>query len=142
MGARRKARKSALDILFESELRGLDTGGSLNQRQDASEAGLRDYTVEIVNGVIANREAIDALIAQYAAGWTIDRMPVVDRNLLRIAVFELRFAGQTVGDVGVPAPVVINEAVELATELSTDASPAFVNGVLSAIARAAPADVS
>jgi N utilization substance protein B len=136
MGARTKARKGALDILYESELRGLETGGSLAARQASEPNRVRAYTVELVAGVAAHRDEIDELIATHARGWTLDRMPVIDRNLLRIAVYELIY------EKSVPGPVVINEAVSLATELSTDASPGFVNGVLAAVAAAEPGDTS
>jgi transcription antitermination protein NusB len=128
MGARTKARKGALDILYESEMRGLAPGGSLAERQATDPSRVRDYTVELVTGVAEHCAEIDELIGAHAQGWTLDRMPAVDRNLLRIAVYELSYARS------VPAPVVINEAVSLATELSTDASPSFVNGVLAAVA--------
>jgi N utilization substance protein B len=133
MGARTKARKAALDILFESELRGLTSGASLDTRLAADPAAVRPYTADLVRGVAANVAEIDATISAHAHGWTLDRMPAVDRNLLRIAVFEL-----TYGD-PVPPAVVINEAVTLATELSTDASPSFVNGLLAAVITDRPA---
>jgi transcription antitermination protein NusB len=133
MGARTKARKAALDILFESELRGLTSGASLDTRLAADPAAVRPYTADLVRGVAANLAEIDATISAHAHGWTLDRMPAVDRNLLRIAVFELIY-----GD-PVPPAVVINEAVTLATELSTDASPSFVNGLLAAVIADRPA---
>jgi N utilization substance protein B len=128
MGARSKARRRALDILFESELRGLPTGGTLADRQARVDRPLNDYTVALVRGVAEHADEIDEVISQRAAGWTLDRMPAVDRNLLRIAVYELRYEPDT------PNEVVLSEAVEIARELSTDDSPSFVNGVLSAIA--------
>jgi transcription antitermination protein NusB len=130
MGARSKARRRALDILFESELRGLPTGGTLADRQAREDRPLNDYTVALVRGVAEHADEIDEAISQRAAGWTLDRMPAVDRNLLRIAVYELRYEPDT------PNEVVLAEAVEIARELSTDDSPSFVNGVLSAIAGA------
>ena len=128
MGARTKARKRALDILFESELRGLPTGASLLDRRAMPDAVLNDYTVRLVEGVAEHREAIDQTISAHATGWSMERMPVVDRNLLRIAVFELRYVDD------VPTAVTLSEAVSLAGELSTDESPSFVNGVLANIA--------
>ena len=128
MGARSKARRRALDILFESELRGLPTGGTLADRLAREDRPLNDYTVALVRGVTEHADEIDEVISQRAAGWTLDRMPAVDRNLLRIAVYELLYERDT------PNEVVLSEAVEIARELSTDDSPSFVNGVLSAIA--------
>jgi len=128
MSARTKYRKRALDILFESELQGLPVGGTLAERLEVNDPPVHPYTVQLVEGVAAEAERIDALIAKHAKGWTLDRMPTVDRNLLRIATYEIT----AVEDV--PSAVAIAEAVELAKELSTDDSPGFINGVLSAIA--------
>jgi N utilization substance protein B len=128
MGARSKARRRALDILFESELRGLPTGGTLADRQAAGHPPISHYTAELVHGVAEHADEIDQAIATHAAGWSLDRMPAVDRNLLRIGVYELRYAPD------VPDAVVLSEAVSLARELSTDDSGSFVNGVLAAIA--------
>ena len=129
MGARTKYRKRALDILFESELQGLPPGGTLADRLATNDPPVNPYTVQLVEGVAANAERIDGLIAEHAKGWTLDRMPAVDRNLLRIATYEIT----DIDDV--PAAVAIAEAVELAKDLSTDDSASFINGVLSAIAR-------
>jgi N utilization substance protein B len=93
-----------------------------------------DYTVTLVEGVLAHRGEIDATITRHARDWSLHRMPAVDRSVLRIAVFELNHSE------GVPPAVVIDEAVRLVTELSTDESPAFVNGVLGAVLREQPAD--
>jgi N utilization substance protein B len=131
MGARTKARKRALDILFESEQRGLASGATLQERRDAAEPALNDYTVTLVEGVTEHRDEIDAEITAYAEGWTLQRMPAVDRNLLRLGVFELRYSDS------VPDAVALSEAVSLARELSTEDSPTFVNGVLARIANAA-----
>ena len=128
MGARTKYRKRALDILFESELQGLPVGGTLADRLEVNDPPVHPYTVQLVEGVAAHAERIDALIAANAKGWTLDRMPTVDRNLLRIATYEI----PEVEDV--PAAVAIAEAVELAQDLSTEDSAGFINGVLSAIA--------
>jgi N utilization substance protein B len=127
MGARRKARKRALDVLFESELRRLPVGATLVERL-AAEPAVNPYTVELVNGVVEHIERIDTLVSAYAQGWAMPRMPAVDRNLLRIAAFELLYVPD------VPAAVVISEAVDLAQQLSTDHSAAFVNGVLARLA--------
>jgi N utilization substance protein B len=128
MSARTKYRKRALDILFESELQGLPVGGTLAERLEVNDPPINAYTRQLVEGVAAHVERLDALIAEHARGWSLDRMPVVDRNLLRIAAYEIT----EVEDV--PPAVAIAEAVELAKELSTDDSPNFINGVLSALA--------
>ncbi|MDX6298585.1 MAG: transcription antitermination protein NusB [Nocardioidaceae bacterium] len=128
MGARTKARKRALDIVFESELRGLAPGQTLGDRQAAADPPLNPYTVTLVEGVVANRDAIDALISTYSTDWSLERMPAVDRTVLRLGVFELLYVDE------VPAAVAIDEAVSLVKNLSTDESPAFVNGVLARIA--------
>jgi N utilization substance protein B len=132
MGARSKARKRALDILFESELRGLPPGSTLQERRDAGTPPLADYTVGLVEGVVEFLPEIDATIAAYSDGWALERMPAVDRNILRLGVYELGHAD------AVPRGVVLSEAVNLAAQLSTDDSAAFVNGVLARIAEAAP----
>ena len=129
MGARSKYRKRALDVLFESETRGLALNGTLEERLKHNDPPINAYTVTLVKGVVEHREEIDGLLAEHASGWTLDRMPAVDRNLLRIAAFEILHCED------VPNAVAISEAVELATELSTDESPKFVNGLLSQIAK-------
>ena len=132
MSARTKARKRALDVLFESDIRAADPRDTLARNRVHDERPLPDYTVLLVEGVATNRERIDALIAEHAVGWTLARMPVVDRNLLRIGVFELLWVDET------PDAVVLSEAVNLATELSTDDSASFVNGVLAALLQRKP----
>ena len=96
----------------------------LADRLAQSDPPVPEYSVELVEGVVANRERIDELISSYAVGWTIDRMPAVDRNVLRLAVYELLWRDE------VPDAVVIDEAVALVRSLSTDDSPRFVNGLL------------
>ena len=124
---RSKARKRALDIVFEAELRGLDPLTTLADRTEAADPPVREYTAELVRGVAAHAEEIDARISTcLAPGWTLARIPRVDRSALRIAVFEIDYGE-------VPDPVAVAEAVQLVSELSTDESPAFVNGVLRAI---------
>jgi N utilization substance protein B len=134
MGARAKARKRALDILFESEQRGLAAGATLADRRESADPPLNPYTVTLVEGVRDHLGDLDAAIATYSTGWSLDRMPAVDRTILRIGVFELQYVDD------VPAAVALNEAVIMARELSTDASPGFVNGVLASIAGHAPAE--
>jgi N utilization substance protein B len=127
MAARSKARKRALDILFEAELRGLPTLELLSERQSLGEVPVHPYAAELVRGVASNRERIDELISWNLVDWTMERMPAVDRNILRIGVYELLWADD------VPDGVAISEAVVLAQDLSTDNSPAFVNGLLARI---------
>ena len=129
MSARSKARKRALDAIFESEVRGLALDGTLAQRLDVPDRPVNDYTVELVRGVAAHRSEVDDVIAQYAEGWTLDRMPAVDRNVLRIGVFEVLHVDD------VPDAVAVSEALALVRELSTDESPGFVNGILGTVVR-------
>jgi N utilization substance protein B len=124
VAARSKARKRALDILFEAEIRGEPVLGLLDQRIAEASPPVSEYAADLVRGVQAHRDRIDELLAEHAEGWSLDRMPVVDRNVLRIGLYELLWADD------VPDAVAINEAVILARDLSTDASPAFVNGLL------------
>ena len=128
MPARSKARKRALDLLFEAELRDEPVLDLLAERTSSRSADdgppVPEYAADLVRGVQAHRDRIDELLATYAQGWTLDRMPAVDRNVLRIGAYELLWAGD------VPDGVAISEAVELAKDLSTDGSPAFVNGLL------------
>ena len=128
MGARTKARKRALDILFESELRDLPAGEILAARQADAQTPLNPYTFTLVEGVDAHRAEIDETITAYSSGWPLERMPAVDRNIVRIGIFELRHVDD------VPPAVALSEAVGLARELSTDESPAFVNGLLGRVA--------
>jgi len=132
MAARSKARKRALDVLFEADQRGLDPLHVLAERVRRAEPPIAEYTVEIVEGVVANRERIDELLSTYAQGWTLDRMPGVDRSLLRMSAWELLYNDD------VPDAVAIDEAVELAKTLSTDESPRFVNGVLGRVVKDRP----
>ena len=135
MAARTKARKRALDVLFEADQRGANVSQVLGERVTLSgrETELPEYAVEIVSGVVAHWTEIQEIIQSVSTEWTIDRMPAVDRALLRIAVWEILFNND------VPVSVAIDEAVELATDLSTDDSPSFINGVLGTVARDAPA---
>ncbi len=129
MRARTKARKRALDILFESEARGDAPLEVLAQRRETDDAPpVTDYAALLVEGVTTHVERIDQLITEHAEGWTVDRMPAVDRTLLRIGIYELLWVDE------VDDPVAITEAVELARTLSTDDSPRYVNGVLGQIA--------
>ncbi|GAA1736389.1 transcription antitermination factor NusB [Isoptericola hypogeus] len=126
MGARTKARKRAVDILFEAEQRGVDPQVLLADRviEPHTEAAVPQYTVDLVEGVVQQRERIDELLATYSHGWTVERMPAVDRALLRVGTWELLYNDE------VPDAVAVDEAVDLAGQLSTDESPSFVNGLL------------
>jgi N utilization substance protein B len=130
--ARSKARKRALDILFEAELRGAPVLDLLAERITLGSPPVAPYAADLVRGVTVHAARIDELLSQYAQGWTLDRMPAVDRNVLRIGVYELLWAQD------VPDAVAISEAVLLAQDLSTEASPAFVNGLLARIAELKP----
>lgn len=135
MSARSKARKRALDILFQADVRGDDLASILAaEAKRAANEPAREaswlYAREIVDGVIDNRDEIDEQITTFAKDWSLARMPAVDRALLRMGVWELLYND------AVPTAVAIDEAVELAKEYSTDDSGAFVHGVLGRIARA------
>lgn len=129
MPARSKARKRALDVLYAAELRAQDPVEALESAVAAGEGPTNPYTETLVRGVSEHRARIDELLGQYAQGWTLDRMPVVDRTALRIGTFELLYADD------VPDAVAVTEAVALVHNLSTDDSPAFVNGVLGSMLR-------
>jgi N utilization substance protein B len=131
MTARRKARKRALDVLYEADLREAplrEVLASYIQRLPVPRPEHLGYAVALVEGVADHASRIDELIASYAEGWTLERMPVVDRNLARIAVYELIYRDD------IDDPVAITEAVELARTMSTDDSPRYLNGVLGRIA--------
>lgn len=127
MTARSKARKRAIDVLFESDQRGVDVLTVLADRLQRADPPVGEYAVTLVEGVAQHRDRIDDLVQTYSQGWELDRMPAVDRAVLRLAIYELMYEDD------VPDSVVIDEAVELAKQLSTDESPAFVNGLLARI---------
>ncbi len=129
--ARRKARKRAVDVLYESEMRDADTLEVLRVRVARAEPPISEYTANLVEGVVEHRARIDELLSEYSTDWTLDRMPPVDRNILRVAVYELLWCDD------IDTPVAITEAVELAKSLSTDDSPRFVNGLLDRLANQA-----
>ncbi|MGH3364933.1 MAG: transcription antitermination factor NusB [Nocardioidaceae bacterium] len=133
MAARSKARKRALDILFESEARDVAASVVLEERVRAGDPPIHEYTAALVRGVAENAPRIDELISAYAQGWSLERMPAVDRNVLRIGVYEILYVED------VPDAVAVSEALNLVRELSTDESPNFVNGVLGNILRNKPA---
>ncbi|MFM2364362.1 MAG: hypothetical protein RLY79_31 [Actinomycetota bacterium] len=132
MSARSKARKQTLDILYESDIRGSNPLDILTSR-DVTEEGpdarpIRDYTRELITGVSEHRRKIDELIATYAQGWDMDRLPAVDRNIMRLALYEILWSD------GLADAIAIDEALVLAKELSTDESAGYIHGVLGRIA--------
>lgn len=129
MSARSKARKRALDILFASEMRNENAVDALDRAISEDEGPTNDYTSVLVRGVVERQAEIDALLEEASEAWSLDRMPAVDRNVLRLGVWEMLYAED------VPAGVAISEALALVRDLSTDESPAFVNGVLGSIQR-------
>jgi N utilization substance protein B len=129
VAARNKARKRAFQILFEAEQRGVGPKTAMADwirlaRTDDRQPPVSEYTMQLVEGYAAHAARIDELLATYSVGWTLDRMPVVDRNVLRLGAYEL------IWEDDVPDAVALDEAVQLAKEFSTDESPAFVNGLL------------
>ena len=126
MSARRKARKRALDFLYEADIRSASAIELVGTREE-SELSERDYVMELLVGVETNKVKIDELITTYAQGWDMDRMPAIDRNILRIALFEILFKDD------LDDQIAASEAVEIATELSTDDSAKYINGVLGRI---------
>ena len=133
MGARSKARKRALDVLYEAEQRKTDPLVTLQDRIAQSDPPVPEYAEALVRGVVAHRARIDELLTTYAQDWTLDRFPAVDLQVLRIGAYELLWCPD------VPDEVAVSEAVELASSLSTDDSPAFVNGLLGRLLQLKPA---
>ncbi|MER2135419.1 MAG: transcription antitermination factor NusB [Arthrobacter sp.] len=125
MSARSKARTRALEVLFEAEQRSMSPLESLRSRREKTDQVINPYTMDLVEGVIAKQETIDEFLSTYSQGWPLERMPAVDRIILRLGSWELLYNDD------VPDKVAISEAVELAKSLSTDESPAFINGLLS-----------
>jgi N utilization substance protein B len=132
VSARSKARKQALDLLYETDIRGTNLVETLESRDIPAEGPdarpIREYTRELVNGVSDNRRKIDELITTYAQGWDMDRLPAVDRNILRLGIYEILWS------TSVPTSVAIDEALDLAKELSSDDSSKYIHGVLGRIA--------
>jgi N utilization substance protein B len=129
MAARTKARKRALDLLYASELRSESPVDALDRAVAEGEGPTNDYTATLVRGVVEHQQRIDELLSSYSEGWALERMPAVDRNVLRLGVWELLYADD------VPDAVAVSEAMALVGDLSTDESPQFVNGVLGSIVR-------
>jgi N utilization substance protein B len=136
MSARSKARKRALDALYEADIRGESAtdvlAATTQRRSDEGQAAMNAYVTEVVEGVTAHREYIDELLGSYSMGWSLERMPAVDRAILRIGTYELLWRDD------VPDAVAIAEAVALAQELSTEESSSFVNGLLGRILELKP----
>ena len=133
MRTRRRARRVTLETLYEFDIVGHPVGEVLNRRlqdQPMENSGVV-FTSYLIAGVIDNLNHIDILIARYAPEWPLDQMAVIDRNILRIAIFEFLVSGET------PVKVAINEAVELAKTYGSDSAPRFVNGVLGTLAELA-----
>jgi transcription antitermination protein NusB len=129
MAARSKARKRALDVLFEADVRGTNPTRTLADWVSRADPPVQEYAQGLVEGVVANQVRIDEVLSTYAEDWSLERMPPVDRAVLRVALYELLWCES------IPDAVAIDEAVELAKSLSTDASPGFVNGLLSRVLR-------
>jgi N utilization substance protein B len=132
VGARSKARKRALDVLYEADQRGANPIETLKERLAQSDPPVPEYAVTLVEGVVANMVRIDELLETYAQEWTLERFPAVDLAVLRIGTFELLWCDD------IPDAVAVSEAVELAASLSTDESPSFVNGLLGRLLQLKP----
>lgn len=135
MSARGKARKRALDLLYASEMRRESAVVALDRAIEAGEGPTNDYTALLVRGVVEHQASIDEVLSTYSEGWTLARMPAVDRNVLRIGVYEMTYVDD------VPDAVAVSEAISLVRDLSTDESPTFVNGILGAIVKSKPSNV-
>ena len=132
MSARGKARNRALDVLFEAEQRSVSAFDVLKSRREQTDQIVNPYTLEIVEGVVSHQTAIDEFLETYSQGWTLERMPSVDRTILRIGTWELLYNDD------VPDGVAVSEAVALAKTLSTDESPSFINGLLGRLQQLKP----
>lgn len=127
MSARTRARKRVLDILYEAEMRSLPPTEVLTRTIESSVDSLNEYVSVLINGIVEKKSIVDETIETYSQEWSLDRMPMVDRELARIGVYEMLFQNE------VPDAVVISEIVDLASSLSTDDSPTFLNGLLGKI---------
>lgn len=132
MSARGKARNRALEVLFEAEQRSVSAFDVLKSRREQTDQIVNPYTLEIVEGVVSYQPAIDEFLETYSQGWTLERMPSVDRIILRIGTWELLYNDD------VPDGVAVSEAVALAKTLSTDESPQFINGLLGRLQQLKP----
>jgi len=124
IGSRGRARRRALEILFEAEHRNTTPLSALQRRREFTDQTINPYTAQIIDGVITHQEQIDELLAQYAHGWTMERMLAMDKSILRLGAWELLFNDE------MPDAAAVNEAVNMAREYSNDDSPGYVNGVL------------
>ncbi|MDQ2870649.1 MAG: transcription antitermination factor NusB [Acidobacteriota bacterium] len=136
MGARRKARELALQMLFENDVAGTAPQEMFDRSSDLQKASatLRDFTERLVSGTLTRREELDEIITRQADHWRLARMPIVDRNILRLALFELLHEPAT------PRPVVIDEALEIAKRFSTPRSSQFINGILDGVLKSRPGE--
>lgn len=136
MGARRKARELALQMLYENDVSGTAPDEMFARSTDLLKApvSLQDFTRRLVSGTVAYRDSLDAIISNQASHWRLVRMPVVDRNILRLALFELLHEPST------PRPVVIDEALEIAKRFSTPRSSQFINGILDGVLKSRPSE--
>jgi N utilization substance protein B len=132
VSARGKARNRALDVLFEAEQRSASAFDVLRSRREQTDQVINPYTLEIVEGVVSHQSAIDEFLETYSQGWSLERMPSVDRIILRIGTWELLYNDD------VPDGVAVSEAVALAKTLSTDESPSFINGLLGRLQQLKP----
>ena len=132
MSARSKARKQSLDLLYEADIRKVDLLQLMIERDLLDEGPdarpIREFTRELISGVSGHKRKIDELITTYAQGWDMDRLPAVDRNILRLAIFEIVWSSE------LPDAVAIDEALTIAKELSTEESAGYIHGVLGRIA--------
>jgi N utilization substance protein B len=138
LGARRKARELALQMLFEHDVAGTTPDDMFNRSEDLRRAsdGIRDFTKRLVSGTLEHRDSLDAMISRQADHWRLMRMPIVDRNILRMALFELLHEPET------PRPVVIDEALEIAKRFSTPRSSQFINGILDGVLKSGRTDLA
>ncbi|AUZ34879.1 transcription antitermination factor NusB [Arthrobacter sp. PGP41] len=132
MSARGKARNRALDVLFEAEQRSVSAFDVIRSRREKTDQVINPYTIEIVEGVLSQKTAIDEFLETYSQGWSLERMPSVDRIILRIGTWELLYNDD------IPDGVAVSEAVALAKTLSTDESPQFINGLLGRLQQLKP----
>jgi len=136
MGARRKARELALQMLFENDVTGTSATEMFQRNAELQKAppGIRDFTERLVAGTLEKRQSLDEIITKQADHWRLSRMPIVDRNILRLALFELLHEPST------PRPVVIDEALEIAKRFSTPRSSQFINGILDGVLKGRPGE--
>jgi N utilization substance protein B len=138
VGARRKARELALQMLFEHDVAGTAPDDMFRRSGDLQKVseGVRDFTKRLVSGTLEHRDSLDAMISRQAEHWRLMRMPIVDRNILRLALFELLHEPDT------PRPVVIDEALEIAKRFSTPRSSQFINGILDGVLKSGRSDLA